>query len=112
MWLYDVLTGRLIRVDCGIGAPAIGGASNSLTLDSPDVDTPLPAIWVGVKGDLASRRHADLRGSVHSYFPLDMPPGPALIFTVSQADSASVALTYYRRWHTWASEPPAPEVIP
>ena len=75
-------------------------------LDSPDADpaTNRPAVYVGTSADRsdAERPPYDRIASLGDH---EFDPGGTTVFTVTGSlDNASVAATYYHRWHTHAGD--------
>lgn len=85
-------------VNCGTGAPAPGGSSSSLWIDSPSTDQPQGGWWRGPTPDRANAQSAwpDAKWpGVHAF-----NPGSLTAFVVSTgAQGPTSTLEYFPAWH-------------
>lgn len=103
VWLFNSTIGALIRVSCGTGPPAAGGASNRVFTDSPTLDRPRHVVLVGSAAD-GSDAHYPVEGFDSWQFP-EFEPDSTNIFTVtSNALDASVSFRNFNQWHTHAAD--------
>ena len=98
-------SGDLTVVECGTASPSAGAASNRLWLDAPSLDDPQGSVWVGAAADRSDARYAGTAVAARPPYGHNLEPGGMNVFTVtSNADSAAVSSTHYKRWHTHAAE--------
>jgi hypothetical protein len=98
LYLFNTDIGHLTWVSCGTGAPATGGSSNRLWIDTATLDRPREAIWLGTAADGSDRRHA-LGSEVRSLGTHVIEPGDLNLFTLtSNAENAAASARYYPRW--------------
>lgn len=97
-------SGDLTFVEAGTASPSAGGDSNRLWLDAPSLDTPQGGVWLGFAADRSDSRHAGPATMARPPYGHNLLPAGMNVFTVtSNADSAAVSSTHYRRWHTHAA---------
>lgn len=100
LWLMNVSTGSVVRVDAG--------AFKHLWIDTPTLDNPRPAIWVGATADKTQARHVEM-SKVHTWDVTRWEPGRENVFTASSAEGPAVDAAYWRRFRHNAA--PIPEEV-
>lgn len=102
-FVFNTDVGRLTGVVCGTGSPTAGGASSRVWVDTPRLDWPNPAIWLGTQEDRSDARHAvggqpADGGEVPAQGTHVFEPGDVNLLTVSTAvTNVAASLSYYRR---------------
>lgn len=101
VWLFS-LEGALTHVDTATGAPAAGGPSTRVWVDTPSVEQPLGGAWMGTQSDKSDARHAgeQLHAlGTHSF----VPPSTLLFVVTTNAQAPDVTLSHVPHWHTNAA---------
>lgn len=104
VWLFDVVRGRLIRVDCGAGTPAAGGSSNRVWIDGMSALSSQTSVYVGTTADRSDARHAVLT-AITSLQDLVAVPGPNTLFTACKRENAAVGVRYFARGYHHVGAP-------
>lgn len=107
LWICNLTTGALTRVDCGTaGSPSPGGPFNRLWIDTATLEWPRPAIWVGTEPDRSDARHVD-SSECQAAGTHTLPPGAVNVFAMtSGAPYAAVRGRYHPRWPNNAGDVP------
>ena len=102
-WLFNTSIGALTVVDCKQGAPAAGGPSNRLWIDSATLDHPLPGVYRGYSSDRSDSVHAAsdaLSWAIHNF----EPPSVNIFVVTTGVLNASASARFYPRWFTHAGQ--------
>lgn len=90
----------LFRADDDCALTIVRSFQPDLWLDSPDLSSPVPRVWIGDGRDL----------QVHPAGALDalgnhvLSPDGTSVFTAALTDNPATDVTFYRRWHSNAAE--------
>lgn len=102
LWMFNMSIGALLQVDCGNTAPAPGGSSNRLWLDTQTTDDPRPAIYRGFSADRSDAFDAGINTA--AWDDQQFVPPTMNVFTVTpNALDAAVSLRHFPHWHTHAA---------
>lgn len=74
-----------------------------LWLDSPDLGSPVPRVWVGGDGDRSDAHHPSYNLCSQGAHILH-PDGTAIFVATSGMDRPNVSATFFPRWHSNAAE--------
>lgn len=105
MWIfYAGEDSALTIAHCGSGSPTLGANHNRLWLDSPSLDRPEPAIFMGTLADRSDAFFADVDGLVdgwglHPILPTDM----TFFLATTGATNAALQVARKPAWHTHAA---------
>lgn len=95
-WMFNLRTGSLTWVRCGTGTPSAGGPSNKLWIDTPTLDWPYPAIWLGTSD---TERRSVVVGEESARDIHIIEPGWLNLFLATLgAPNAAADLEYYPRF--------------
>lgn len=93
----------LFRVDDGCALTVVHyGAKPRLWLDSPDVSSQVPRIWIGDNTSRADASHPGANLYAHGNHTFT-PDAMAVFVGTSGTENPEAALTYYPRWHSNAA---------
>lgn len=74
-----------------------------LWLDSPDLSSPVPRVWVGGNGDRSDAHHPG-PGLIAQGNHVLHPEGTSVFVASSGIQNPTVTATYHKRWHSNAAE--------
>jgi hypothetical protein len=97
-WLFNTTIGALVKVDCGTGAGAVGGAARRLFIEPPTVSTPRPTVRIGHSSDRTDSFYPQTFASWQ--FPEFRPPQANVLTVTPNATDTTVTLSGYARWPT------------
>lgn len=97
LYAFNLTTGRLTMVSCGVGAPGVPDSSSRLWLDSATVASRTPSVMLGVAADGSDAHFAGDKILCPSQHEVATPS--TKVFTVTtNATDAELDFQYYPRW--------------
>lgn len=96
--IFNTDVGALTWVKAGAGSPSTGGPSSRVWIDTPSIDRPRDAIWLGTLPDRSDARHAVGKSEVPVQNQFLIEPGLVNLYLLSlDATFVAAELAYYRR---------------
>lgn len=102
-FIFNTDVGQVTGVVCGTGTPTAGGASSKVWIDTPTLDWPNPAIWLGTTAGRDDARHAiggnAAEGGESPAITTHLfNPGDVNLLTIcTGATNVAASLRYHRR---------------
>ena len=93
-WLF------LMGEDCGL--TIVQNPTENLWLDSPDITSGVPRVWIGDIDDRSDARHP--AAGLQAFGSHIISPGGTALFTAAEVDNPAASAQFYPRWHSNAAE--------
>lgn len=94
--------GWLFRMGDDCGLTIVNNPTDNLWLDSPDITSPVPRVWIGDINDRSDARHPS--SGLESFGSHVILPEGTALFTAAMVDNPEASAQFYPRWHSNAAE--------